>query len=78
MASAMKVFEASKEKSGGFNMFACRSIIDVCGLCGDFLNSRRIFEVLFLRLSCTTDNDVNIFSSEFGSLGLWVGPGLYM
>ena len=47
MASAMRAFEAFKEKSGGFNMFACRSIIDVCGLCGDFLKSRSIFKVTF-------------------------------
>nr|UPT48545.1 pentatricopeptide repeat protein AaPPR274 [Agave angustifolia] len=46
MASAMRAFEAFKEKSGGFNMFACRSIIDVCGLCGDFLKSRSIFKEL--------------------------------
>ncbi|ONK62400.1 uncharacterized protein A4U43_C07F3480 [Asparagus officinalis] len=46
MASAMRAYETSKEKSGGFNMFACRSIIDVCGLCGDFLKSRSVFQEL--------------------------------
>lgn len=51
MASAMRAYETSKEMSGGLNMFACRSIIDVCGLCGDFLKSRSTFQVLFGCLS---------------------------
>ncbi|XP_072984153.1 pentatricopeptide repeat-containing protein At5g02830, chloroplastic [Typha latifolia] len=46
VTSAVRAFEAFKQQSGGINMFACRSIIDICGLCGDFLQSRIIFEDL--------------------------------
>ncbi|KAJ3699477.1 hypothetical protein LUZ61_003182 [Rhynchospora tenuis] len=46
LRSALEVFETLKEQPGGINMFACRSIIDVCGLCGDFMQSRIIFEEL--------------------------------
>ncbi|XP_078159438.1 tetratricopeptide repeat (TPR)-like superfamily protein isoform X1 [Carex rostrata] len=46
LRSAMEVFELLKEQPGGINKFACRSIIDVCGLCGDFMQSRAIFEGL--------------------------------
>lgn len=43
--SALTVFEASKQKLSGPNMYAYRTIIDVCGLCGDYLKSRSIYEV---------------------------------
>lgn len=46
LVSALIVFEASKWKSDGPNMYVCRSIIDTCGLCGDFLRARCIFEEL--------------------------------
>lgn len=46
IVSAAKAFEIFKKKSGGLNMFAWRAMIDLCGLCGDFLKSRSIFEEL--------------------------------
>ncbi|KAG5553831.1 hypothetical protein RHGRI_011638 [Rhododendron griersonianum] len=44
MMSALTVFEASKQKLSGPNMYAYHTIIDVCGLCGDYLKSRSIYE----------------------------------
>ncbi|PWA64376.1 tetratricopeptide repeat (TPR)-like superfamily protein [Artemisia annua] len=46
MASALTVFEASKDNLGCVNMYAYRTIIDVCGLCRDHLQSRSIYEGL--------------------------------
>lgn len=46
MASALTVFEASKHNLGRVNMYAYRTIIDVCGLCCDHLQSRSIYEEL--------------------------------
>lgn len=46
MESAMTVFEASKQNLGCVNMYAYRTIIDVCGLCCDHLQSRSIYEEL--------------------------------
>ncbi|XP_057534176.1 pentatricopeptide repeat-containing protein At5g02830, chloroplastic isoform X2 [Amaranthus tricolor] len=46
LASAVKVFEASRQKFGGHNMYVYRTIIDACGLCGDCFKSRLIFEDL--------------------------------
>nr|XP_043632134.1 pentatricopeptide repeat-containing protein At5g02830, chloroplastic [Erigeron canadensis] len=46
MASALTVFEASKHNLGCVNMYAYRTIIDVCGLCRDHLRSRSIYEGL--------------------------------
>lgn len=46
MASALTVFEASKHNLGCVNMYAYRTIIDVCGLCHDHLQSRSIYEEL--------------------------------
>ncbi|KAI3799489.1 hypothetical protein L1987_34787 [Smallanthus sonchifolius] len=46
MASALTVFEASRHKLGCVNMYAYRTIIDVCGLCHDHLQSRSIYEEL--------------------------------
>ncbi|XP_076945065.1 pentatricopeptide repeat-containing protein At5g02830, chloroplastic-like [Bidens hawaiensis] len=46
MDSALTVFEASKQKLGCVNMYAYRTIIDVCGLCHDHLKSRTIYEEL--------------------------------
>lgn len=43
---AMDVFEASKQDMDRPNMYIYRTIIDVCGLCGDYLRSRSIYEVL--------------------------------
>ncbi|XP_008792463.2 pentatricopeptide repeat-containing protein At5g02830, chloroplastic isoform X1 [Phoenix dactylifera] len=60
VTSAIRVFEALKQKSGGINMFACRSIIDICGICGDFLKSRSIFEDL---LSQKITPNVYVFNS---------------
>ncbi|KAI4319523.1 hypothetical protein MLD38_033110 [Melastoma candidum] len=44
--SAIKAYEAVKCSSKGPNMFVYRTIIDVCGLCGNFQESRNIFEDL--------------------------------
>ncbi|CAA6669334.1 unnamed protein product [Spirodela intermedia] len=44
IVSALSAFEAVKHKSGGFNMFACRSMIDVCGICGDYMRSRSLLK----------------------------------
>lgn len=49
LVSALKVFKASKEKMDGHNMYAYRTIIDVCGLCGDCFKSRSIFEDLLVQ-----------------------------
>ncbi|KAJ0704674.1 putative tetratricopeptide-like helical domain superfamily [Helianthus annuus] len=46
MESALTVFEESKQKLGCVNMYAYRTIIDVCGLCHDHLQSRTIYEEL--------------------------------
>lgn len=48
LVSAVKVFEASKQKLSGHNMYVYRTIIDVCGLCGDCIKSRLIYEVASL------------------------------
>jgi hypothetical protein len=42
---ALKVFRALKDQLGGINMFACRSIIDICSHCGSSVQARIIFEV---------------------------------
>ncbi|WOL08478.1 pentatricopeptide repeat-containing protein [Canna indica] len=60
MDSATRTFENFKKKSGGINMFACRAMIDVCGLCGDFLKSRSIFEEL---LSQDITPNIYVFNS---------------
>ncbi|KAL2933829.1 hypothetical protein RDABS01_016948 [Bienertia sinuspersici] len=49
LASAVKVFEASKQMVSGHNMYVYRTVIDVCGLCGDFYKSRLIYEDLLLQ-----------------------------
>lgn len=51
LGSALEAFEASKQILSSPNMHAYRTIIDVCGLCGDYLKSRAIYEVLMLVLS---------------------------
>ncbi|KAL5218718.1 hypothetical protein ABZP36_019402 [Zizania latifolia] len=43
---ALAVFGALKAQFGGINMFACRSIIDICGHCGSSVQARIIFEGL--------------------------------
>nr|AYM00956.1 pentatricopeptide repeat protein [Salvia miltiorrhiza] len=50
LISALKAFEASKKNLSSPNMHAYRTMIDVCGLCGDYLKSRAIYEVLMLGL----------------------------
>lgn len=44
--SALTAYEASKQHLTGPNMYVYRTIIDVCGLYGDFMKSRYIYEVL--------------------------------
>ncbi|KAH6825718.1 Tetratricopeptide repeat superfamily protein [Perilla frutescens var. hirtella] len=46
LLSALKAFEASKQNMSSPNMHSYRTIIDVCGLCGDYLKSRTIYEGL--------------------------------
>lgn len=46
LVSALTAYEASKQHLTGPNMYVYRTIIDVCGLCGDFMKSRYIYEVL--------------------------------
>ncbi|XP_058098273.1 pentatricopeptide repeat-containing protein At5g02830, chloroplastic isoform X2 [Magnolia sinica] len=46
LESALIVFNESKEKLDAPNMYVCRSMIDICGLCGDSLRSRCIFEAI--------------------------------
>lgn len=48
LVSALTAYEASKQHLTGPNMYVYRTIIDVCGLCGDFMKSRYIYEVLSL------------------------------
>lgn len=46
LASALAVFEASKQNRDTLNLYIYRTIIDVCGLCGDYMKSRSIYEGL--------------------------------
>ncbi|TMW91920.1 hypothetical protein EJD97_013729 [Solanum chilense] len=46
LASALTVFEASKQNQDTPNLYIYRTAIDVCGLCGDYLKSRSIYEGL--------------------------------
>ncbi|XP_059646945.1 pentatricopeptide repeat-containing protein At5g02830, chloroplastic isoform X2 [Cornus florida] len=46
LVSALTVFKASKQKLSSPNMYAYRTVIDVCGLCGDYLKSRSIYKEL--------------------------------
>lgn len=46
LKNALLIFGALKDQLGGINMFACRSIIDICGHCGSSVQARIIFEVL--------------------------------
>ncbi|KAJ1297652.1 hypothetical protein BS78_01G393300 [Paspalum vaginatum] len=46
LKNALTVFGALKGQLGGINMFACRSIIDICGHCGSAVQARIIFEGL--------------------------------
>ncbi|CAN1805617.1 Pentatricopeptide repeat-containing protein At5g02830, chloroplastic [Linum perenne] len=42
--SALKAYEAFSELLISPNTYMCRTIIDVCGTCGDYMKSRLIFE----------------------------------
>lgn len=46
LKNALLIFGALKNQLGGINMFACRSIIDICGHCGSSVQARIIFEGL--------------------------------
>ncbi|KAK6244772.1 hypothetical protein QUC31_011181 [Theobroma cacao] len=46
LASALTAYEASKKNLSGPNMYLYRAVIDACGLCGDYLKSRNIYEDL--------------------------------
>ncbi|KAG0503144.1 hypothetical protein HPP92_003216 [Vanilla planifolia] len=56
----MRAYEAFTQKFHGTNMYVCRSLIDACGLCGDFLEPRRIFEGL---LAQNVTPNVYVFNS---------------
>ncbi|KAE8661061.1 Pentatricopeptide repeat-containing protein [Hibiscus syriacus] len=43
LASALTAYELSKNMSGP-NMYLYRAIIDTCGLCGDYMKSRNIYQ----------------------------------
>ncbi|CDP06691.1 unnamed protein product [Coffea canephora] len=60
LVSALCVFEVSKQNQGCPNMYAYRTIIDVCGLCGDYLKSRSIYEEL---LDCKFIPNIYVFNS---------------
>ncbi|GAV84190.1 PPR domain-containing protein/PPR_2 domain-containing protein/PPR_3 domain-containing protein [Cephalotus follicularis] len=44
--SALTAYEASKQHLDGPNMHVYRTIIDVCGLCGNYMKSRYVYEDL--------------------------------
>ncbi|KAM1648232.1 hypothetical protein ACFX1Q_010271 [Malus domestica] len=46
LESALTAYEASKENLSGSNMYVYRTIIDVCGICKDYMKSRYIYEDL--------------------------------
>ncbi|OMO73470.1 hypothetical protein COLO4_27102 [Corchorus olitorius] len=46
LASALTAYEMSKKNLSAPNMFLYRAIIDACGLCGDYMTSRTIYEDL--------------------------------
>lgn len=46
LKSAFMAYSESKANMNGPNMYIYRTIIDVCGLCGDFKKSRNIYQVL--------------------------------
>ncbi|CAB86037.1 putative protein [Arabidopsis thaliana] len=46
MVSVMTAYEACKQILDTPNMYICRTMIDVCGLCGDYVKSRYIYEDL--------------------------------
>ncbi|CAI9098096.1 OLC1v1034679C1 [Oldenlandia corymbosa var. corymbosa] len=60
LVSALNVFEVSKRSQGSPNTYAYRTIIDVCGLCGDSMKSRSIYEEL---LSCKFTPNIYVFNS---------------
>ncbi|KAG6434049.1 hypothetical protein SASPL_105670 [Salvia splendens] len=60
LGSALEAFEASKQILSSRNMHAHRTIIDVCGLCGDYLKSRAIYEGL---LAANITPNIYVFNS---------------
>ncbi|CAL9234239.1 unnamed protein product [Arabidopsis halleri] len=44
MVSVMTAYEACKQILDTPNMYICRTMVDVCGLCGDYVKSRYIYE----------------------------------
>ncbi|KAK4481040.1 hypothetical protein RD792_011909 [Penstemon davidsonii] len=60
LVSALEAFEVSRQKSSSPNMHAYRAIIDVCGLCGDCMKSRVIYEEL---LTCNVNPNTYVFNS---------------
>ncbi|KAK3016654.1 hypothetical protein RJ639_006749 [Escallonia herrerae] len=50
LVSALTVFQASQQNQGYPNMYAYRTIIDVCGLCGDYSESRSVYEELCIQM----------------------------
>ncbi|XP_008660263.1 pentatricopeptide repeat-containing protein At5g02830, chloroplastic isoform X2 [Zea mays] len=56
LKNALLIFGALKNQLGGINMFACRSIIDICGHCGSSVQARIIFENLGVPPDLTSYN----------------------
>ncbi|XP_058756658.1 pentatricopeptide repeat-containing protein At5g02830, chloroplastic-like [Vicia villosa] len=44
LVSALKAYDATRENLKKPNLYICRAIIDACGLCGDFMKSRYLYE----------------------------------
>lgn len=60
LRSALIAFEMSKHELSGPNMYAYRTMIDVCGRCGDYIKSRDIYEEL---LSQKVTPNIYVFNS---------------
>lgn len=46
--SALVAYDEAKHKLSVPNMYLHRTIIDVCGVCGDYMKSRYIYKVIDL------------------------------
>lgn len=60
LPAALTVFQASKQTRTTPNMFAYRTILDVCALCGDYVTSRSIYQEL---LACKCTPNVYVYNS---------------
>ncbi|GKV30121.1 hypothetical protein SLEP1_g38977 [Rubroshorea leprosula] len=60
MVSAWIAYEASKKQLSGPNMYIYRTIIDVCGLCDDYMKSRDLYKDL---LNQNVTPNIYVFNS---------------